>query len=92
MNYLQKAIDMAGGQSMLARKITEWYAARGTDLAVRQQYIWKWLRSESFVPPAEHCRAIEDITNGEVTRYDLRPDVFGTSPDCACTQPHQEAA
>lgn len=44
--------------------------------------------------PAEHCRAIEQATNGAVTRYDLRPDVFGASPACDCTQPQpmKEAA
>lgn len=30
--------------------------------------------------PAERCVAIERITNGQVTRYDLRPDVFGQAP------------
>lgn len=94
MSYLQKTIAIAGGQNQLARKITAWHADRGIVLVVRQQYVWKWLRSESPVPPAEHCRAIEDITRGAVTRYDLRPDVFGTSPACDCTQPQplKEAA
>lgn len=30
---------------------------------------------------AEHCVEIERATNGAVTRYDLRPDVFGSPPD-----------
>lgn len=44
--------------------------------------------------PAEHCRAIEKVTNSAVTRYDLRPDVFGPAPACDCTQPQpiKEAA
>lgn len=80
MTYLEKAIELADGQAPLARKITEWHAAHGVSLIVRQQYIWKWLRSKAPTPPAEHCRAIEEITNGVVTRYDLRPDVFGPAP------------
>lgn len=27
--------------------------------------------------PAERCRQIEEVTGGAVTRYELRPDVFG---------------
>lgn len=92
MNYLQKTIELAGGQNQLAKKITAWHAVRGADLVVRQQYVWKWLRSKSPMPPAEHCRAIEDITRGAVTIHDLRPDVFGPTPACDCTQPQQEAA
>lgn len=65
---LEKAVYITGSQVALARHI-------GGN--VRQQHIWKWLRSQ---PPAEHCRAIEDATNGVVTRYDLRPDVFGPAP------------
>lgn len=30
--------------------------------------------------PAEICPAIEQATAGKVTRYDLRPDVFGAAP------------
>jgi DNA-binding transcriptional regulator YdaS (Cro superfamily) len=91
MNYLQKTIDLVGGQSQLAKKITRWHSMNGAGLIVRQQYVWKWLNSDSPMPPAEHCRAIEDITNGAVTRYDLRPDVFGASADCESNQT-QEAA
>ena len=31
--------------------------------------------------PAEHCIAIEAATNGRLTRYALRPDVFGQQVD-----------
>jgi DNA-binding transcriptional regulator YdaS (Cro superfamily) len=39
------------------------------------QAIYKWEKSERI--PAEYCRTIERATNGQVTRYELRPDVFG---------------
>lgn len=32
---------------------------------------------------AERARQIEDVTLGGVTRYDLRPDVFGPAPAAA---------
>ena len=60
---------------------------------ISPQAVIKWTRSDVKVP-AERCMAIEQATNGAVTRYDLRPDVFGPAPDCDCTQPHpmKEAA
>lgn len=30
--------------------------------------------------PAERCLAIEQATGGAVTRYELRPDIFGQAP------------
>lgn len=30
--------------------------------------------------PAERCIDVETATSGAVTRYDLRPDVFGPAP------------
>lgn len=34
------------------------------------------------VNPA-NCSRYEQITGGELTRYDLRPDVFGEAPELA---------
>lgn len=31
--------------------------------------------------PAKHCVAIEQATEGRVTRYDLRQDIFGAADD-----------
>jgi DNA-binding transcriptional regulator YdaS (Cro superfamily) len=66
---LEKAVRITGGQSQLARRIGG---------KVRQGYVWKWLRRG--YAPAEHALAIERATQGAVTRYELRPDVFGPSP------------
>lgn len=65
---LQKAIGVAGGQTALARA-----------LGVRQGHVWAWLNRTGKVP-ANHCLRIEEVTKGKVTRYDLRPDVFGPAP------------
>jgi DNA-binding transcriptional regulator YdaS (Cro superfamily) len=70
---IKKAVETSGSQSELARRIN-----------VRQGTLWKWLIADRA--PAEYCIAIERATGGKVTRYDLRPDVFGPAPD------HQEAA
>lgn len=31
--------------------------------------------------PAEYCRKLERACEGEVTRYQMRPDVFGLGPN-----------
>jgi DNA-binding transcriptional regulator YdaS (Cro superfamily) len=30
--------------------------------------------------PGEHCRRIEEATDGELSCHDLRPDIFGPAP------------
>ena len=83
---LLKAIELVGGQVKLAEEIRIWHAANGKQVKVAQAHVWNWLNSNSLMPPAEHCRAIEEITGGAVTRYQLRPDVFGALAECECNQ------
>ncbi len=64
--YLQRAISILGGQSALAR------ACGGR---VRQQHVWNWLNRDKKVP-AEHVLTIELATEGQVTRFQLRPDIY----------------
>lgn len=66
MSAIQKAIDAVGTQAELARRLNV------TDMAISQ---WK----KRGVPP-ERCIPIEDATDRAVTRYELRPDVFGSAP------------
>ena len=47
-------------------------------LNLKSPSITGW-RSRNRVP-AERCREIEEATEGLVTRYQLRPDVFGDAP------------
>lgn len=65
---LERAVHLTGGQSALARKLN-----------VKQAHVWNWLNRDRQVP-AEHVLAIENATGGEVSRFDLRPDVFGAPP------------
>lgn len=76
---LQKAVELVGGQSSLAKAI-----------GVKQQHVWNWLNRDGK-PAAEHVLGIEAATNGAVTRYDLRPDVFGPAPTTAA-EPEQGRA
>jgi DNA-binding transcriptional regulator YdaS (Cro superfamily) len=65
---IQKAIVSSAGQAALARAIK-----------VQSQVVWQWADGRRPVP-AHHCLAIEAACGGAVTRYDLRPDVFGAPP------------
>jgi DNA-binding transcriptional regulator YdaS (Cro superfamily) len=65
---LSRAIAAVGGQSELARRIGK-----------TQGHISSWLRREGKVP-AECALAVEGACEGAVTRYDLRPDIFGPPP------------
>lgn len=64
MDALDRAIDVVEGVGKLAEK-----------LGIAQSAVSNW-RIRGQVP-AERCIAIEKATHGQVTRYDLRPDVFG---------------
>jgi TorA maturation chaperone TorD/DNA-binding transcriptional regulator YdaS (Cro superfamily) len=61
---LEKAIAIVGGQTQLARL-----------LDVKQANVWHWLKKAERVP-GEYVLAIEKATGGEITRHDLRPDLY----------------
>jgi len=61
-NALKKAVEIVGSQSELARRI-----------GVKQQNIWSWLNRPV---PAEFVIPIERATDGQVTRHELRPDIY----------------
>ncbi|MET0332579.1 MAG: helix-turn-helix domain-containing protein [Dyella sp.] len=65
---IQVATKLAGGQAALARAV-----------GVTQPLVWQWCAGRRPVAP-QHCIKIEESTKGQVTRYDLRPDVFGEAP------------
>lgn len=61
---LQRAVEIVGGQTALAEK-----------LGVKQGHIWYWLNKANRAP-AEQAIAIEAATGGQVTRHQLRPDIY----------------
>lgn len=62
MDALQKAVDIAGGQNSLARK-----------LGIKQPTIWRWIHVQKRIP-AERVLAVESLTG--VPRHELRPDIY----------------
>lgn len=61
---VQKAVQIIGSQNRLS-----------IALGVHQQAVNLWCRRG--IVPAKWVLAIETLTNGDVTRYELRPDIFG---------------
>lgn len=66
MSPIERAVRTLGSQTALAR------ALGVSDMAVTQ-----WKRRGV---PATRCNAIEAATGGQVTRHDLRPDLFDPPP------------
>lgn len=62
---IENAVEIAGGPTALART-----------LGVTPPMVWQWCEGIRPVSP-KHCIPIELATKGAVTRYELRPDVFG---------------
>lgn len=71
---LKRAIKLVGGQSALA------LALKPKHPKIKQSHVWNWLYRDKAGVPAEYCQNIEEATGGQVTRYQLRPDVFGSAP------------
>jgi DNA-binding transcriptional regulator YdaS (Cro superfamily) len=60
---LQKAIEIVGGQTALAKALNK-----------KQGHVWIWLE-RGWVPP-DMAIPIERATSGQVTRSDLLPDIY----------------
>jgi DNA-binding transcriptional regulator YdaS (Cro superfamily) len=51
-------------------------AALAAALKVSPMAVSKWVSGRSRITAERACE-IEEVTRGAVTRYDLRPDIFG---------------
>ena len=67
---LRKAVKIAGGQSALARKLS--YL---TGKKITQAHVWNWLNRDEELP-GEYCIPVEKIVEGQVTRNELRQDLY----------------
>jgi DNA-binding transcriptional regulator YdaS (Cro superfamily) len=63
---IQRAIEAAGGLTAMARR-----------LGVTKQAIVKWRHTRV---PAERVLEIEAAASHQVSRYELRPDIYGEPP------------
>lgn len=69
MDAIKDAISRMGTQRKLAEL-----------LDIPPACVSQWVNGYRRVP-AQHCVPIEKATDGAVTRYDLRPDIFGEPED-----------
>lgn len=70
MDGLRRAIELLGSQTALAEK-----------LGKKQGHVWAWLNKHGGRVPAELVIPIEAATNGQVTREELRPDLYPPPDD-----------
>jgi transcriptional repressor of cell division inhibition gene dicB len=68
---IDRAFELLGGPSAVARLFPDENGKPLTPWAVS-----KWRRRV----PAERVLRIEELTEGKVSRYELRPDIYGESP------------
>lgn len=62
MEALKRAVEIAGGQTALAKK-----------LGITQARVWNWLNRDKVLP-GEFAIPIERVTG--VTKHELRPDLY----------------
>lgn len=75
---LQKAVELAGSQALLAFGIR----ARVPDSKVQQAHISGWLNSVKMeVPPAEVVIAICETCDWKITPHELRCDIYPNRVD-----------
>ena len=67
-HLILKAVHAAGSQSGLAKAIQ-----------APPALVWQWVHGRRPIA-AKWCVPIETATGGQVTRHDLRPDIFGAGP------------
>ncbi len=60
---IKKACRIVGSKKKLADAV-----------GVTRQAVYLWIESQT---PAARVRAVEAATGGQVTRYELRPDIYG---------------
>lgn len=76
--HIEKAISIFGTQENLAEALNSTRTLKDQKNKVRQGHVWQWLHEYNGKQPnAKNALAIEEATAGAVSRFDLRPDIFG---------------
>ena len=61
---IEKAAKICGSQVALAKAVGK-----------TQRHVWNWIHRDKKIP-AEYVIPIEKATNGQVSRHELRPDIY----------------
>lgn len=78
LEALKAAIQLAGGQSAMAEKLT--HAAHRLEMIpihknISQQSVYNWLTRQKQ-SPSKYAWLISDAVDGEITANQLRPDLY----------------
>src|SRR5688572_20640726 len=84
---LRAAVDLAGGQAGLAKRLDEIGQRLPEPLRCKPQNVWAWLNRDHRVP-GEWARHIAEAVDFRVLPAQLRPDLYpnatdGVPPDVA---------
>jgi DNA-binding transcriptional regulator YdaS (Cro superfamily) len=67
MSAIKEAVDLIGGQTVVANQLTT------TEHAVQQNSVFYWINRHKQAP-AKYIKKISELTNGEVTVEQLLAD------------------
>lgn len=70
MNAITQAVELLGSQVALARAIGG---------SVKQQHVWKWLRSGKV--PGDRVIDVARATGWKITPHQFRPDIYPNETD-----------
>lgn len=68
--YLEKIVDLAGGQAALAKELET------PEKPIKQGHVWNWLNVTIDGIPAEHVIKACEIVGFKVTPHQVRPDLY----------------
>jgi len=75
LEALEKAVELAGSQTELARRIIKSGRYYG-EANITQRSVWKWLHSAHKRAPGEYVLGIEAAVEGKIRKEQLRPDIY----------------
>ena len=68
---IERVFDLLGGPSAIAKHFVD-----DNGKPIRPWAVSKWRKGV----PADRVLKLEELTAGKVTRYELRPDIYGKAP------------
>jgi len=77
---LRRAIEFAGGQAALAKRLDEIGQRQVPALRCKPQNVWAWLNRDSRVP-GEWARHVAEAVDFRVLPANVRPDIYPNLTD-----------
>lgn len=77
---LKRAIESAGGQAALAKRLDEIGRALPAPMRCKPQNVWAWLNRDRRVP-GEWARFVSQAVEFQVLPCEVRPDIYPNATD-----------